>query len=92
MHAWRYGQQVGGTHPTGMQSCFFLFSYFPSQTIFWIYIWLLSFCGTTDAPVLTSALSFKAIVDSCLRALHTMKSSGVTPADLLAASMVIKPF
>ena len=23
-HAGRYGQQAGGTHPTGMQSCFFL--------------------------------------------------------------------
>ena len=24
MHAGRYGQQAGGTHPTGMQSCFYL--------------------------------------------------------------------
>ena len=22
VHAWRYGQQAGGMHPTGMQSCF----------------------------------------------------------------------
>ena len=26
VHAGRYEQQVGGTHPTGMQSCLFLFS------------------------------------------------------------------
>ena len=25
MHAGRYGQQVGGTHPTGMHSCLALF-------------------------------------------------------------------
>ena len=24
VHAGRYGQQAGGTHPTGMQSCFYL--------------------------------------------------------------------
>ena len=23
-HAWRYGQRAGGTHPTGMQSCYSL--------------------------------------------------------------------
>ena len=26
VHAWRYGQQAGGTHPTGMHTCSHLFS------------------------------------------------------------------
>ena len=26
VHAGRYGQQAGGMHPTGMQSCLFVFS------------------------------------------------------------------
>ena len=24
VHAWRYGQQVGSTHPTGMHTCYFM--------------------------------------------------------------------
>ena len=35
VHAGRYGQQAGGMHPTGMQSCRLLFSnYFPKMSAF----------------------------------------------------------
>ena len=32
VHAERYGQQAGGTHPTGMQSCYFYISITLTQT------------------------------------------------------------
>ena len=33
VHAGRYGQQAGGTHPTGMQSCGFFYIYRYTSTV-----------------------------------------------------------
>ena len=33
VHAGRYGQQAGGTHPTGMQSCFLYVVYHTGITL-----------------------------------------------------------
>ena len=43
VHAGRYGQQAGGTHPATMHTCFFLFS-----VLLGIYIYLYIFVGLVD--------------------------------------------
>ena len=34
VHAGRYGQQAGGTHPTGMQSCYYLPTKLQERNVF----------------------------------------------------------
>ena len=34
VHAGRYGQQAGGMHPTGMQSCYDIILFAPSRKIY----------------------------------------------------------
>ena len=55
VHAWRYGQQAGGTHPTGMHTCIFLKpSYFLFDLFleiderFLLFLEKKSCCGSTN--------------------------------------------
>ena len=50
-HAVRYGQRAGGTHPTGMQSCFDIWFWFTQYWVLW------------DLVKLTCYLDFRQILD-----------------------------
>ena len=45
VHAGTYGQQAGGTHPTGMQSCLIKILFYQTRTCRWSYP---SFCTALD--------------------------------------------
>ena len=59
VHAGRYGQQTGGTHPTGMHTCFNYEYIFMINNVIWV-PW---FCGCSSKCVnaLTSVWSARSV-------------------------------
>ena len=95
VHVSRYGQQAGGTHPTGMHTCHTFFKkYFWRTSVLFVRPLIPLFWTSDD---LCAGFSSQG-GSSCLHASSPAHNRilrfifGATPADFLAVSMSAKPF